>query len=92
MSTALKLPKLPLGKMKMLIGGELVAAASGRWLESINPANEELLGEVPRGDKQDVERAYQAAAKAQPEWEAIGPGKRAAYLRKLADALEKRAE
>jgi acyl-CoA reductase-like NAD-dependent aldehyde dehydrogenase len=92
MSTALKLPKLPLGKMKMLIGGELVAAASGRWLESINPANEELLGEVPRGDKQDVERAYQAAAKAQPEWEAIGPGKRAEYLRKLADALEKRAE
>lgn len=87
-----KIVKFPLGKRKMLIGGELVEAASGRWLESINPANEEYIGEVPRGDKDDIERAYRVAAKAQPAWAALAPVKRAEYLRKLADAMEKRGE
>lgn len=58
-----KVVKLPLGKRKMLIGGELVGSVSGRWLESINPADEQYLGEVPRGDKEDVELAYKAAGK-----------------------------
>ncbi len=79
------------GRRLMLIGGEMVAAQSGEWLPSVNPATEELLGEVPRGDKADVELAYQAASKAQPAWEAIGPKKRAEFLMKLADALELKA-
>jgi acyl-CoA reductase-like NAD-dependent aldehyde dehydrogenase len=84
--------KTPIGKKKMLIGGQLVESVSGRWLESINPATEEYLGEVPRGDKADVDLAYKAAAKAQPAWAALAPSKRADYLRKLADALEARGE
>ena len=87
-----KVVKVPLGRKKMLIGGQLVESVSGRWLESINPADETFLGEVPRGDKQDVELAYQAAAKAQPAWAALAPSKRADYLRALADAMEKRGE
>ena len=39
---------------RMLIGGELVTAESGAWDESINPANEEVIGRVPAGDKRDV--------------------------------------
>lgn len=34
MNTAVAMTKLPLGQRKMLIGGEMVASASGQWLES----------------------------------------------------------
>ena len=46
-----KVVKLPLGKRKMLIGGELVGSVSGRWLESINPADEgkSARGSCPSG-------------------------------------------
>ncbi len=81
-----------LGKCPMLIGGELVESVSGEWLESTNPATEEVLGAVPRGNKEDIERAYNAAAKAQPAWEGLGAGGRSAYLNKLADAIEARGE
>ena len=34
---------------RMLIGGELVESESGGWLESVNPATEEVIGHVPEG-------------------------------------------
>ena len=39
-------------KTNMLIGGELVAGEANNWLDSVNPANEEKIGEVPAGDDQ----------------------------------------
>lgn len=80
------------GRFRMLIGGELVESESGRWFASINPANEETLAEVPRGSAKDVDSAVDAAEKAQPAWASLSVGKRADYLRRLADALTGRAE
>jgi len=34
------------GEVRMLIDGELVEAASGRRFNNVNPATEEVLGEV----------------------------------------------
>jgi len=34
---------------KMLINGELVGAQSGQTLQVRNPANGEVVGEIPRG-------------------------------------------
>jgi acyl-CoA reductase-like NAD-dependent aldehyde dehydrogenase len=78
--------------MPMLIDGELVHSESGQWLESTNPATEELLGRVPLGSAKDVERAVTAAEKAQPAWAELAPSKRAEYLMKLSDGLAARAE
>ena len=36
-------------KANMLIGGELVAGEANNWIDSVNPANEEKIGEVPAG-------------------------------------------
>jgi hypothetical protein len=36
---------------KLLIGGKWIAARSGKTFETINPANEEVLGLVAEGDK-----------------------------------------
>ncbi|RXZ38222.1 aldehyde dehydrogenase family protein [Oxalobacteraceae bacterium CAVE-383] len=76
----------------MLIGGELVESESGAWLDSVNPATEELIGRVPAGTKADVERAYEAAAAAQPAWAALTPAARGAYLLKVAAAMRERAD
>jgi acyl-CoA reductase-like NAD-dependent aldehyde dehydrogenase len=92
MNTALKMPKIPFDNARMLIGGELVESESGQWMDSINPANEELLGRVPKGTAKDVDRAVEAAEKAQAEWVKLPVSKRADYLNKLSDALAKRAE
>jgi len=76
----------------MLIDGVLVESESGKWLDSVNPATEELIGRVPAGTKADVERAYQAAAAAQPAWAALTPAARGAYLLKVATAMRERAD
>lgn len=92
MNTALKMPTVPFADAPMLIGGELVASESGQWMDSINPANEELLGRVPKGTAKDMNRAVEAAEKAQPAWAALPVSKRAEYLVKLSDEMAKRAD
>ena len=78
--------------MPMLIGGKLVASESGRWMESVNPATEEVIGRTPEGTAKDVDLAVEAAEKAQPEWAALPVSKRADYLHKLSDGMAKRAD
>lgn len=80
------------GDLPMLIGGQKVASESGQWLESVNPATEEVIGRVPRGTAGDVLRAVTAAEEAQPAWAALPMETRAAYLHRLAEALARRGE
>jgi hypothetical protein len=47
--------------MPMLIGGKLVASESGRWMESVNPATEGVIGRTPEGTAKDVNLAVEAA-------------------------------
>jgi len=75
---------------QMLIGGRLVESVTGQTLDVINPANEQLVGRVPSGAADDVDRAVQAAAGAQPDWMATDITERAALLRSLAHVLEER--
>ena len=77
---------------KMLIGGALVESESGRWLDCINPATEEVMGRIPRATAADVEKGVAAAEKAFPAWAGMSMDERAAYLNKLSDRLTARAE
>jgi len=52
------------GEIRMLIDGELVEAASGKRFENINPATEEVLGEVADASAEDMQRAIAAARRA----------------------------
>src|SRR5205823_11951664 len=76
----------------MLIGGELVPSEAGEWLESVNPANEEILGHVPQATAADVNSAVAAAEAAHPAWAALEPKERSKLLRKLAQKLRDRAD
>lgn len=85
-------PQGALLRGRMLIGGELVESLGGKWLESINPANEEVIGKVPLGTAADVEAAVTAARAAQPAWAALDIRERAGFIQRLADALAARGD
>lgn len=79
-------------KGHLLIGGELVPGEANQWIESVNPATEEKIGEVPAGNAADVNKAVAAAEKAQPAWAALDIKERGKYLHKLAKRIRERAD
>lgn len=72
----------------MLVGGELVTAASGSRLEVVNPATARSITTVPAAGVADVDRAVEAAAVAFPAWRRKPPAERAQLVGALADAIE----
>ena len=81
------------GEVRMLIDGELVEAASGKRFENINPATEEVLGEVADASVEDIQRAIGAARRAfdETDW-STNRDRRKECLAQLQDALEKERE
>jgi len=74
------------------IGGKFVAPASGKYFDSINPANEARLAEIAHGSAADVDDAYAAAKKAFDTTWGKMPGKeRAKYIYRIARLLQDRA-
>ncbi len=78
----------------MLIDGKRVEAASGKTFEVLNPADNEVLSQVPKGEKEDIDRAVSAARKAFRDgpWRKISVSERGKMLWKLADLIEQHAE
>lgn len=77
---------------KNVVGGESVDAVEGATMEVLNPSTGETIAEVPSGTEADVERAVEAAQKAQPGWAEATPKERSEVLLKLADVIEEHAE
>ncbi|MBI4168625.1 MAG: gamma-aminobutyraldehyde dehydrogenase [Acidobacteria bacterium] len=75
--------------LKMIIDGKEVEASSRQRTEVISPATEKVVGSVPRGTAEDVDRAVKAARRAFRKWSRLTPGERSVLLGKLADRLEK---
>src|SRR3954451_19964611 len=61
-------------------------------LEVVNPATEEVVGEVPGGDASAVDAAVASAGRAFPEWAATDTEARAAILARAAALIEERAK
>ena len=78
--------------LQQFINGQWVDAASGKTLDVINPANEEVIARVPASDAEDVDRAVEAADRAFESWSQTTPQDRSLMLLKLADLLEARAD
>jgi aldehyde dehydrogenase (NAD+) len=81
------------GEVRMLIDGQLVEAASGRRFENVNPATEEVLGEVADASAEDMQRAIGAARRAfdETDW-STNRALRKRCLEQLQDALEAERE
>jgi betaine-aldehyde dehydrogenase len=72
---------------RMLIGDKLVGAESGEVYETINPATEEKIADVPAASPADVDAAVQAGKRAFESWRRVDPRQRARVVRRLADVL-----
>ena len=69
-----------------------MAAGSTQLLRVLEPATEETLAEVPEARVEDADEAIARAKAAFPAWRALPPGERADLLRRLASAIDERAE
>jgi aldehyde dehydrogenase (NAD+) len=78
--------------VKSFIGGKWVAAATGETFPTYSPATEEIIAEVTRSGKQEVDAAVQAAKAAYKDWRLTPAPRRGEILYRLARLLEERKE
>jgi betaine-aldehyde dehydrogenase len=74
-----------------VVNGELVDAVSGETYDVVDPTTGDVYATAPMSGPEDVDRAYQAAAKAFETWGDTTPSERQRALLKIADALEERS-
>lgn len=72
------------------VGGAYLANADGRTFETLNPATGEVLARIEVAGEPEVERAVEAARRAQPDWAARTGAERGRILRRVADLLRAR--
>lgn len=72
---------------QLFIGGSWVTPSSDRQIQVINPYTEEVVGTVPSGGGEDVERAVAAAKAAFPSWSATPLEERLALCSKVGELL-----
>jgi len=75
---------------KLLIDGRRVAALSGRWFETLNPATGEVLAKVAEAGAEDVDAAVRSSRAAfEGAWSHMKASERGALLLKLADLIRR---
>lgn len=82
-----------MAQFKNLINGRWVDSASGKTLNSVNPANiDEIVGVVPASSKADIDKAVEAAKAAFPKWRLTPAPKRGEILFRAAELIQKHKE
>ena len=74
------------------IAGRWREGGAGRRLKVTNPFSGDALLEIAMASHDDLDEAYRAAQDAQPDWEAKGPGARAAVMHKAVAVLDARKD
>jgi succinate-semialdehyde dehydrogenase/glutarate-semialdehyde dehydrogenase len=91
-TSPLKLSDPDLLRQANLIGGAWVQADDGRTAPVRNPANGELVGEVPVMGQAETRRAIEAAYVAQKAWRKLTAKERQRPLRRLFDLMMENQE
>ncbi len=71
------------------IDGAHVAGTSGRFAEVFNPATGEVQARVPLASTQELNKAVEIAAAAQPKWAATNPQRRARVMMNFVHLLNR---
>jgi succinate-semialdehyde dehydrogenase/glutarate-semialdehyde dehydrogenase len=83
---------IPYPAPRLLIGGDWRDASDGRTIPVVDPATEQVIGEVPHAASGDVADAVAAAEDGFAVWRATAPGERARVLADAAHLLRERRE
>ena len=71
------------------IGGQHIKGTSNRFSDVFNPATGEVQSKVPLASREEIATAIEIAARAQPEWAAVNPQRRARVMMKYVDILHR---
>ena len=74
------------------INSQWLASQSGFLMDVINPANQEVIGQVAKSSHEDVDAAVEAARKAFTQWKETSLQDRMAYMEKIYQGLIDRQE
>ena len=76
----------------LFINGKFVKPSSGKYFETINPANEKKLAEVAEASTADVDKAVKAARNAYDKyWKKMPAAERAKYIYRISRMIQERA-
>ncbi|WGL63476.1 aldehyde dehydrogenase [Pseudomonas sp. CW003PS] len=74
------------------IGGEFVAPLSGQYFSNTSPVDGSVIGEFPRSNSADIDKALDAAHAAADAWGRTSVQERSHILLKIADRIEANRE
>ncbi len=74
------------------IGGEFQPTRSGNYIDNINPATGDLIGQIPDSNEKDVAEAVGAAKKIFSEWSVTPAEKRFQVLNRIADLIDEHTD
>ena len=75
---------------KLYIDGAWVPSTGTGNIDVINASTEEVMGRIPDGTPEDVDRAVRAAKRAFPGWAATDKEERGKYLQRITEGLQAR--
>ena len=75
---------------KLYIDGTWVASTGTGTIDVVNSTTEEVIGRIPEGTADDVDRAVKAAKAAFPGWAATSVEERGKYLQRITEGLQAR--
>jgi aldehyde dehydrogenase (NAD+) len=87
--TASRQPEVSI-REKFYVNGEWIEPVGKDTLDVINSTTEEVMGRVPEGTAEDINRAVAAARAAFDSWSATSAADRAGYLKAIAAGLAAR--
>lgn len=74
--------------MNLFIGGEWLEGSSGKYIKVENPATMEIIGQVPEGERSDVDKAVEVANQAFVSWRKKPVSERKKYLFRMAEYFD----
>lgn len=77
---------------KLYINGQWMTPFTKEFITVIDPANEEVIGKVPRAGEEDVNLAVKSAKEALVTWQNTDSKERIALVEKLSQEMTKRVE
>ena len=78
--------------LSLYIDGEFLSGQGRKTQDIINPATEQVIGQLPHASQEDLDRALAAAERAFATWKHSSPLERSAILRKAAQLSRERAQ
>lgn len=79
-------------KLALYINGQFLEAEGRETMAVVNPATQEVIGQLPMATQADLDSALESAAKAFESWKKTSPMQRSEILRKVAQLSRDRAQ